>query len=133
MSVASPRLITVVGLVAVGGAAGALLRYGVNQFFLSRGEGWPLATFTVNIAGCLIMGLFLGRVDMLERIPPHVTPLMTTGFLGGLTTFSTFAAELNLIAASAPLPAAAYAVASVGLGVLAVRGGWWFAHRGAAA
>lgn len=126
-------LAKVVALVAVGAVVGSLVRYAVElafPFSASSGE-WPWGTFLVNIVGCAIMGLFLGRVAVLERVPTYATPLITTGFLGGLTTFSTFAADAVQLSSAGHLPTAAvYTLASVGLGLGAVRAGHSLATRG---
>lgn len=53
----------------------------------------PLGTLAANVLGGLLMGLALGAFNQFEAIPPTVRLAMTTGFLGGLTTFSTFSAE----------------------------------------
>lgn len=119
-------------LIAAGGAVGGMLRYSTSVLIVSDSGSWPAATFVVNIVGCLIMGLFLGRVALLESVSPRVTALFATGFLGGLTTFSTFAAEVALLTRNGAAGLAAlYAAVSVLAGVLAVRAGWWFAQRGA--
>lgn len=132
MSEGSPRLATTVGLVAVGGAAGAVLRHLTESAFGWQGSGWPMGTFLANVAGCLLMGLFLGRLSVLETVPPRVTPLVTTGFLGGLTTFSTFAAEVDTLTGSGEAAtAAAYTIISVVVGLAVVSLGWRFAQRGA--
>lgn len=122
----------VIGLVAVGAAAGALVRYAAETALpFTAGAGWPWGTFLVNLCGCLLMGVFLGRVSVLERVPPYATPLITTGFLGGLTTFSTFALEaVETIEHGAVISAAAYTIASVVLGMTMVRLGWTIAARG---
>lgn len=115
----------VVLLVAAGAIGGALLRYSVTTVIgvaVGSAGGWPWATFIVNILGSLLMGLFLGRVRVTREVPPYATPLVATGFLGGLTTFSAFAEETVLLTeAGAGLLAATYVALSVALAVLAVR------------
>ncbi len=122
----APPLTRVVALVALGAIAGSLLRYAVGLVAtaVAGAGGWPWATFTVNIAGCLLMGLFLGRVRAAGEIPPYATPLVATGFLGGLTTFSAFAEETVMLGeAGTGALAVGYVVLSVLLGVLAVWAG----------
>jgi CrcB protein len=80
-------------LVAVGGAAGSLLRFVVGRWVDARltAGGLPWGTFTVNVTGSFVLGL-LG-LWVLERLPPDyrgVYLLFGTGFCGGFTTFSTF-------------------------------------------
>lgn len=123
----------VVALVALGAVAGALVRAACEFLipFQPGSDAWPWATFTVNLVGCLIMGLFLGRVKVLERVPPYATPFLATGFLGGLTTFSTFASQAVLMTEAGDVVGAiAYVLASVLLGIGAVRAGWALAVRG---
>ena len=123
----------VVALVALGAALGAVVRFGAEVAWPFRMDApsWPWGTFTVNLVGCLLMGAFLGRVSVMERVPPYATPLITTGFLGGLTTFSTFALEsVVAVEKGLVLMAAGYTIASVLLGILAVRVGWLIAARG---
>ena len=52
-----------------------------------------LGIFLANVIGALAMGIFLGRIEVIDRVPPYVTAFVATGFLGGMTTFSTFADE----------------------------------------
>lgn len=77
-----------------GGGLGAVLRYLVthysNKFF-----GIPhIGTFTVNIIGCLLIGFVLGLTINKTVLPQEVKLFITVGFLGGLTTFSTFNSEI---------------------------------------
>lgn len=88
-------------IMAVGGGAavGAWLRwwlgYALNPIFPTI----PLGTLCANLLGGYLMGMALGILSHYESLPPEVRLLMTTGFLGGLTTFSTFSAEtVTLIA-----------------------------------
>ncbi|WP_041655858.1 fluoride efflux transporter CrcB [Azoarcus sp. KH32C] len=83
------------GFVAVGfgAAVGAWLRWGLglllNPLFLLI----PLGTLAANLLGGLIMGASLAWIHAVPEMSPAVRLLLTTGFLGGLTTFSTFSAE----------------------------------------
>lgn len=78
--------------VAVGASVGAWIRWGLSLGF--NGVGMiPLGTFLANALGGFLMGLALGILEMVPNISPEWRLLITTGFLGGLTTFSTFSAE----------------------------------------
>ena len=102
-----------------GGAAGALARAGLGRAFPWPGHGWPWPTFTVNVAGTLLLGYFVTRLQ--ERLPPSTfrRPLLATGFCGALTTFSTLQIELIKLARHGEVAlAAAYLCASVAAGLL---------------
>jgi CrcB protein len=116
-----------VGLVAAGGAAGALARHGLNLASPWSGpSAWPWATFVVNLTGALAIGLLLGAVGDGQRSEP-LRLAAGTGFLGGFTTYSAFALETVLMAdAVHPLRALAYVA-------LSVVGGLFVAGLGAAA
>jgi CrcB protein len=80
--------------VAVGGAIGSALRYGVSLWAARAiGAGFPLGTLIVNVTGCLIAGILFGLVEERAGFSPLVRILLLTGFVGGFTTFSTFALE----------------------------------------
>ena len=106
--------------IAIGGAGGAYARVVVDQLIGTSGNGWPWATFSVNMAGAFLLGYLVAR--LLERLPPSTyrRPLLGTGFCGALTTFSTLQLELlNLIRSGHPGLALTYATSSVVLGFLA--------------
>src|SRR3954452_14451560 len=78
------------GAIFLGGALGALLRAGLSEALPDPGVGWPWATFIVNVAGAALLGYWFTTL-------PHTQyrrPLLTTGFCGALTTFSTVQVEL---------------------------------------
>ncbi len=80
--------------VAVFGALGCLTRYFVSGWVYGiLGRGFPYGTFVVNIIGAYIIGLLMEFGMRSELIPPTLRMGLTIGFLGGLTTFSTFSAE----------------------------------------
>lgn len=80
--------------VFVGGGAGATCRYGVGRFIGERYDGaFPLGTFAINVTGCFALGLVTGVIIHAGQQSAFLTALIATGFLGGYTTFSTFALE----------------------------------------
>ncbi|MGY1736920.1 fluoride efflux transporter CrcB [Geodermatophilus sp. SYSU D00684] len=110
-------------LAAVGGALGALARWGVAEALPSPGAGWPWATLLVNLTGCLLMGVLLGLLTTGPE-PAWVRPFLAVGVLGGYTTYSAFAVEVvELTDAGRVLLAAGYVLASVLGGVLATAAG----------
>jgi fluoride exporter len=80
--------------IACGGALGTLTRIGVAEALPASPGRWPWATFAVNIAGALMLGYFVTRLQ--ERLPVSTLrrPLLGTGLCGALTTFSTVQIEL---------------------------------------
>ena len=87
------------GLMAVGGgaAAGAWLRWWFSILLNPLFPTLPLGTLAANLAGGLLMGVAMGIISHFETLPAEAQLLMTTGFLGGLTTFSTFSAETTTL------------------------------------
>ncbi|MGW4298237.1 fluoride efflux transporter CrcB [Streptomyces sp. NPDC004376] len=103
------KLLSSVAAVAVGGALGAAARYGVQRAWPSRPDGFPWATFGVNVAGCVVMGVVVMFFMEIRPAPPLVRPFLATGFLGGFTTLSTYAADTERLARlGAPGAALAY-------------------------
>jgi CrcB protein len=122
------------GLIALGGAAGALTRYTNGRIWPHLPDEFPMGDFVANLAGCLGMGLFLGVVSMLSSTPARLAPLIATGYLGGLTTFSSYAADAaGLIDAGQVSKAVFYTGATVCFGWLLLRLGWELGRRGAPA
>ena len=111
-------------LAALGGALGALARWGVATALPHSPGGWPWATLLVNLTGCLVFGALIAVLTTRSPEPPWVRPFLAVGVLGGYTTYSAFAVEtVGLAEAGEPLLAAGYVLASVVGGVLAVAGG----------
>ena len=80
-----------IAAVAVGASAGALARWGAGLWLNARWTGFPLGTLLVNVLGGFLIGMAL---EWFGRMPNEMARLLlVTGFLGGLTTFSTFSAE----------------------------------------
>ncbi|MGB7815186.1 MAG: fluoride efflux transporter CrcB [Methylotenera sp.] len=83
------------GFVAVGtgAAVGAWLRWGLGIMLNATLPALPLGTLAANLIGGYLMGLTIGVFALTSSFSPEVRLFVTTGFLGGLTTFSTFSAE----------------------------------------
>ncbi|MFE9813720.1 fluoride efflux transporter CrcB [Streptomyces sp. NPDC005773] len=105
-------------LVIIGAAVGAPLRYLTDRAVQARHDtAFPWGTFTVNVSGCLVLGLLTGAVAA-GAASSHLQLLLGTGLCGALTTYSTFSYEtLRLAEGGARLHAAANAVASVVAGL----------------
>lgn len=115
--------------IALGGAIGSLARYAVAVLAGDWAPGsWPWATLTVNVLGCLLIGILATRLPGTGR--PWLRPFLLTGVLGGFTTFSAFALETGvLLDAGAWTPAGAYVLTTMVVGLLAVRLGATLARR----
>ena len=94
-------------LVAAGSAIGGSLRYLVSLWALPRGWKFPWATLIVNVAGCFLIALIL-TIAAAATMRPSTRLFLTTGIMGGLTTYSTFDYETTrLFQIGAPLSAIA--------------------------
>jgi CrcB protein len=84
----------VVGVVALGGVIGSLLRYQAGLIWPTPVGAFPTTILLVNLLGCLVIGVFLTVVT--EVWTPHrlVRPFFGTGVLGGFTTFSTYSLDV---------------------------------------
>lgn len=114
-------MIRVALAVAVGGAAGCLMRFFTASWVVAH---WPrhyyLATVAVNMLGCLLIGLLSGLFLLRTDLPLELRTGLTVGLLGGLTTFSSFSLEvLNLLEHGRLAEAMAYLLCSVLGGLLA--------------
>lgn len=110
--------------VATGAALGAVLRWllgiALNQ------ESWPWGTLLANCLGGLFIGMLFGFFSFNEQTPLWVRLFLVTGFLGGLTTFSTFSAEtLQFLLKGQLLWAGAYMGISLGSTLLLTALGMW--------
>jgi CrcB protein len=120
----APMILLAVG---VGGGIGALLRYFVASAVQSAAwPGYPWGIFVVNITGGLAMGLIVELSALKMQISPEMRAFLTTGILGGYTTFSTFSLDsVLLIERGQYVSAATYVAGSTVLSILAVFAGMW--------
>lgn len=118
-------------MLALGGALGALARYGLGGLVQTRMNAvFPYGTLVVNLAGCLLMGFVMALITDRVIVAPEFRYLVPVGFIGAFTTFSTFELEtFRAIEEGAWLIGAANVAASVFFGFLAVWLGFMVARR----
>ncbi|NUS14287.1 MAG: fluoride efflux transporter CrcB [Streptomyces sp.] len=120
----------VVGVVAVGGAAGACARYGAALLWPQSPGAFPWTTFCVNVTGCAVIGAFMVLITEVWAAHRLVRPFFGTGVLGGFTTFSTYAVETRrLVDAHQAATAAGYAAATPAAALAAVWATAWATRR----
>lgn len=119
-----PRLrhreqLEMVATISLGGMIGAAARYGAGLIWPTTSGAFPWATFGINVLGCLLMGILM--VVVTEAFTAHrlIRPFLGTGVLGGFTTFSTYAIDVEKLighhaAQLAMLYLAATALAALG-------------------
>jgi fluoride exporter len=108
------------GLIAIFGAVGTLLRYGIQTFTsIQTGSTFPWGTLLINLTGCFLLGL-IGQITLNRMmVSPDWRMAITVGFFGGYTTFSSFGWETaKMIEGGEWLPATGYVAASVVIGLL---------------
>lgn len=126
MSLAARRRLVVL----LGGAGGSALRIAVEDGFDAGASEWPWGTLLVNLAGALLLGYVVTRSMSAARPGPLLLPLVGIGFLGALTTFSTFSLEVYLLGdADRVGMSVAYAAVTIGLGLAAAISGSALAGR----
>jgi CrcB protein len=121
--------VTVIGVIALGGAIGSLLRYQAGLVWPTPMGSFPTTTLLINVLGCLVIGAFMVVITAVWDAHRLVRPFFGTGVLGGFTTFSTYCLDIvNLIRLGHPGPAAWYlfltvigAMLAVSLGMLGTR------------
>ena len=117
--------------VALGSAVGGVARFALSVFVQQRvGPAFPVGTLVVNISGSFVLGLVLRYALGTQAITPEVRALLTTGFCGGYTTFSTFTYDTMLLLEDGQTSRAGlYVLLSVGLSLA----GAWLGILGARA
>lgn len=109
-------------LAGAGGFIGTCCRYLINRLYLAVFKTTlPLATFTVNILGCFILGLILGAMNRSGILSPRLNAFLIVGFCGGFTTFSTFSYETFTLGSNGEIiTSLLYVGVSIIIGLLAV-------------
>jgi CrcB protein len=118
------------GAIFLGGALGALVRAGLAEALPAAGADWPWATFLVNVVGAALLGYWFTTLPRTS----YRRPLLTTGFCGALTTFSTVQLELvEMLDAGKLTLAVLYLAASVAAGLTGAQAATAAARRTGAA
>jgi CrcB protein len=114
-------------LVALGGALGSLLRYGLGGLIGRLKAGWtfPIETLLINVAGCLVIGALAGLGEARGVFAAATRAFLFIGILGGFTTFSSFGYETFQLLRDGQWPAA---MLSTSLQVVLGIGGVWLGH-----
>ena len=118
--------------VGAGGALGAIARYLVGMAISHHlpNHGW-LATLSVNIVGCFAMGIMAAILIESPSFSPAVRSFVMIGFLGALTTFSSFALDIHILLDKQGFMAGAgYLITSVGLSLAMFFAGMWLFRAG---
>ncbi|MFF6785112.1 fluoride efflux transporter CrcB [Streptomyces sp. NPDC012510] len=104
----------VVAVVSLGGGIGATARYGASLLWPAQPGGFPWTTFWVNVVGCSVIGLLMVVITDIRAVHRLVRPFFGTGVLGGFTTFSTYAVDIQrLMDEGHPRTALAYLAATL--------------------
>jgi fluoride exporter len=99
-------------VVFVGAGIGGALRHAVNRLALSISATFPWGTLAVNVTGCLIMGMLVGWLSLKGESSQTTRLFLTTGILGGYTTFSAFSLDAALLWERGQIGEAVFYVAS---------------------
>ncbi|WP_128429790.1 fluoride efflux transporter CrcB [Streptomyces cyaneus] len=111
----------IVAVVAVGGAVGAAARYAAALWWPADPGGFPWATFWTNVVGCTVIGVFMVVITDVWAAHRLVRPFFGTGVLGGFTTFSTYAVDIQkLVDSGHPRTALAYLAGTLAAALTAV-------------
>ena len=119
--------------ICIGASAGALARWGLG-LWLTPGGVLPWGTLAANLIGGYLIGVAIAAFQAMPQLDPVWRLLLITGFLGGLTTFSSFSAEvIGFVMAEryglALLTAGLHVLGSLGMTVLGLKSlAWWLAR-----
>lgn len=115
---------TVLSVIAAGGALGAAGRYLLGQAWPSQPGAFPLTTLTINVVGCALIGVLMVLVSDVWTGQRLLRPFLGTGLLGGFTTFSTYAVDIEELTTSGHLASGLlYLAVTLVAALLAVWGG----------
>lgn len=114
----------VVAVVALGGVLGACGRYGASLIWTTLPGGFPWTTLLVNVIGCAVIGVFMAVISDIRSVHRLVRPFFGTGVLGGFTTFSTYAVDIERLVDAGR---ARTGIAYLGLTLLAALAAVWTA------
>ena len=118
----------VVAVVSLGGAIGATARYALSLRWPAHDSGFPWSTFWINVVGCAVIGVFMVVITDVWAAHRLVRPFFGTGVLGGFTTFSTYAVDIQkLVDHGRPATGLAYLAATLLAALTAV----WLASTAA--
>ena len=119
-------MVTKILLVMAGGSLGAAGRYLVSLGAIRLfGTGLNWGTFAANMIGCFMIGVIFALVDRLPLLTPSVRLFFMTGFLGALTTFSTYALEVVASIRSGGFAVAAFICLIHNIGGIGLAKGYW--------
>ncbi|MFC4121018.1 fluoride efflux transporter CrcB [Nonomuraea zeae] len=126
----SEPLAPVLAVIAAGGALGALARYAVQSALPAGPVGFPWATFWINVSGCLLIAVLMVLITEVRRAHRLVRPFLGVGVLGGYTTFSTYAVDIQrLVTAGRAVPGLLYLAGTLAAALAAVAAGMWLTRR----
>lgn len=115
---------SVLGAISAGGAVGALGRYGLATAWPQSPGQFPWATFVTNVSGCFLIGILMVMITEVWSAHRLIRPFLGVGVLGGYTTFSTYAGDVQqLVAAGAARMGLLYLAATLAAALAAVYAG----------
>ena len=109
---------TVLAAIAAGGAAGAAARYLIGQTWPTPAGAFPISTLAINVLGCALMGVLMVLITEVWSRQRLIRPFLGTGVLGGFTTFSTYAVDIQRLVAGARVDIALFYLVLTPVGAL---------------